>query len=438
MKSAAVLRTLSAVLVCLGVTFFVLRGYKDEQHVLQFRDFKQPYSSARCLLHGCNPYSELDTHAEFLRAGGSDEDSEVFVPYSALYPPFSLAVLTPLAALPYPVAHTVWLLAIAGLFSIAVLLVLDLCRRFTSAAGPLVVLALFAASSTILLMLGQISGPVIALLVIGFWCLLRERARWLAVLCFTLALSLKPHDSVLLVCYLPFAGRPWRGTCAAIAALTAVIVVAGTLWCSAAPASAHWLTDLRANLHGNAAPNGADDPSLRSTQALFMANLQPLFAAVTPSRTAANALSLTTALLLLAAWLPPALRLPNTLAKHLLAIACLACITLLPIYHRQYDTRLLLLAFPAVALLLSWRRFWGLLTFALLTLATVATSHQYLHTFAGRFLPGLATASPLKVLLLLRPLPVSELALAVALVAAFHAFAREQPPAPQPTTSPHV
>ncbi len=442
---SSVLRTLAAVLVCLGVAVFVLRGYHDEQHVLEFRDFKQPYSSARCLLHGCNPYSESATHEEFLRAGGTDDDAQVFRPFSALYPPFSLAVLTPVAALSYPAAHRLWFALIAVLVSLAVLAVLDLCRSadfyrgadlrrgagldrdFTS-AGPTILLSLFIASSTILLMLGQISGPVIALLVIGFWCLLRGRVIWLAILCFTVALCLKPHDAALLVCYLPFAGRSWRRAFVAIAALTAVIVVAGTLWCAATPASAGWLTDLRANLHGNAAPGGADDPSLRSTEALYMANLQPLFSTVTPSHALSNVLALGTVLLLLAVWLPPAIRLPNTLPKHLLAIGSLACLTLLPIYHRQYDTRLLLLAFPAVSFLLSQRRswgsVWGLLSFAALATATVLTSHQYLQKFAGRFLPSIATAAPLKILLLLRPLPLSELALAVALLAAFHAFER--------------
>ena len=419
-------RTLVALLVCLGIAVFVLRGVHDEKHVLEFRDFKQPYSSARCLLHGCNPYSESETHAEFLRAGGTDEDAQVFRPFSALYPPFSLAVLAPVAALPYPVAHRLWLVSIAALVSIAVLAVLDLCSDFSALAPP-ILLSLFIASSTILLMLGQISGPVIALLVIGFWCLLRGRAVWVAVLCFTIALCLKPHDAALLVCYLPFAGRPWRRAFVAIAALTAILVVAGTVWCAATPASAGWLSDLRANLHGNAAPGGADDPSLRSTEALYMANLQPLFATLTPSPALPTVFAIATVLLLLAAWLPLALRVPNTLPKHLLAIASLACLTLLPLYHRQYDTRLLLLAFPAVSFLLSRPRDrgpWGLLSFAALAIATVLTSHQYLQKFASRFLQGIATAPPLKVLILLRPLPLSELALAVILLAAFYAFAR--------------
>ncbi len=449
-------RRIATLLVCFGIAIYVLRGIHDEKRVLEFRDFKQPYSSARCLLHGCNPYSESDTQKEFLRAGGSDDDTQVFRPFSALYPPFSLAVLAPIAALSYPAAHRLWLALIAVLVAVAVLAILDLCReedlyrdgdlyRKAALLAPSLLLSLFIASSTILLMLGQISGPVIALLSIGFWCLLRGRAAWVAVVCLTVALCLKPHDAALLVCYLPFAGRPWRRAFVGVAALTAIVVVAGTVWCTTTPASAGWLIDLRANLHGNAAPGGADDPGVRSTEALYMANLQPLFSTLTSSRSLSNVLALATVLLLLAVWLPLAVRLPNTYAKHLLAIGSLACLTLLPLYHRQYDTRILLLVFPSVAYLLNRRRdlkaFWGPLSFAVLALATVLTSHQYLQKFASRFLPSLATAPPLKVLLVLRPLPLSELALAIVLLAAFRAFAQSQESAAlesQPTLTPSV
>ena len=92
------MRLLALALAFLGALTFVVRGYHDEQEALHFRDFKGPYSSARCLLKHCDPYSEEQTHAEFLRAGGNDDDKLVFDPYSALYPPFSLVALTPLAA----------------------------------------------------------------------------------------------------------------------------------------------------------------------------------------------------------------------------------------------------------------------------------------------------------------------------------------------------
>jgi len=404
---------------------FIAKGYHDEHAALHFRDFKQPYASARCLLHGCNPYSETDTLHEFLLAGGRNDDAQVFRPYSALYPPFSFALLTPVAALSYHTAHFVWFWTIGLLFSAAALLAADLCLGVGVSWANAFVLAVFTATSTVLLMLGQISGPVIALLVIGFWCLLRERLTWVAVITLTIALALKPHDSALLVCYLLFAGPRWRKAFLATAVLTAIIVVGGTLWCAHQPASAHWLADLSANLKGNAGAHGANDPTRGSIEAPYMANLQPLIAAEDSNEKVYNLAAQALTLLLLAAWAVPAWRMPNSMHKHILAIASMACIMLLPIYHRQYDTRVLLLVFPAVALLLAWRRSWGIAGLAILAVATVTTSH----TFVGKFTIGhdaaIERASSLKTLLLYRPLPEIELVLALFLVAAFYALSRD-------------
>jgi len=404
---------------------FLAKGYHDERAALHFRDFKQPYASARCLLHHCNPYDENDTRAEFLRAGGADTDAEVFRPYSALYPPFSFALLTPVAALPYRDAHLVWFWTIGILFSAAALLVAELCVSLGSGVLTAPLLAVFTLSSTILLMLGQISGPVIALLVIGFWCLLRERLAWVAILAFTIALVLKPHDSALLVCYLPFAGAKWRKAFLATAVLTAAVVAGGTFWCSHQPASAHWLADLSLNLKGNAGSGGANDPARGSVSAPYMANLQPLIAAEDSSKRIYNPLAEAATLLLLGAWALPAWRMRNTFEKHLLAIASMACIMLLPIYHRQYDTRILLLVFPAVAMLLAWRRArWGVPGLVLLAIATIVTSHTFLTRLTVKKDLAIEGAGGLKTLLLYRPIPEIELLLAVFLIAAFHAVYR--------------
>jgi hypothetical protein len=424
--------------VFLGALLFLVRGRHDEKEALQFRDFKQPYASSRCLLHGCNPYSERDTRAEFLKAGGVDNDFQVFRPFSALYPPFSFAVLAPIAALDWHSAHQAWFWIVGILFAVAVMLAADLCvgPSVDPDVGPggnlpsttwanALLLAIFTVTSTILLMLGQISGPVIALLVIGFWCLLREKGVWVAVVAFTLALALKPHDSALLICYLPFAGRVWRKTFMATAVLTAIVIVAGTLWCTHEPASAHWLADLETNLHGNASAGGVNDPTRGSLEALNMANLQPVFAAEDSDEHVYNAAAQLVTLVLLGAWAVPAYRMRNGSAKHLLAIASMACIMLLPIYHRQYDTRVLLLVFPAVGLLLAWRaRTWGVASLGLLALATLVTSHMYLNRLTMRQGAQIKAAGAVKTLLLYRPLPLVELALAVLLIAAFYSYAR--------------
>ena len=409
-------------LVVLSILVFAARGIHDEREVLKFRDFKQPYASARCLLKGCNPYSERDTAAAFTQADGVDDDDKVFQPYSALYPPFSLAMLAPVAALPYPVAEKVWLVATSLLFGIAVLLIAELCVPYGSLAVA-VVLAMLTVSSTILLMLGQVSGPVIALIVIGLWCLLRQRFLWLAPICLTLAFVLKPHDAALLILYLPFAGPIWRRAFWQTTAATALIVVAGTLWCAHQPASAHWLQDLEANLKGNSTAGNVNDPGTGNYEAVNMANLQALLAPLLPAQKTYTVAAAAVSLLILAAWAWLALRTPQSLPKHLLAIASMSCILLLPVYHRQYDTRILLLLLPATAwLLLYRRRSWGIAALCLSGFGVIVTAHQFLGVLTRTHHPAILHASALRTVLMYRPLPFIELILACFFLAAFWAL----------------
>jgi hypothetical protein len=64
-------------------------------------------------------------------------------------------------------------------------------------------------------------------------------------------------------------------------------------------------------------------------------------------------------LALAVAWLSLVLRVTPNLESHLLALASLAILTLLPVYHRFYDTRLLLLTVPAVVLIFKKHRVFG-------------------------------------------------------------------------------
>ena len=420
-------------LAVLGIVAFCVRGYHDEREALHFRDFKQPYASARCLLTGCDPYSEPDTHAAFLAAGGPDNDKVVFDPYSALYPPFSLVVLTPIAALPYPAAHAVWEAATAAAFAAAVLLTAELCALGGGSLATALLLAVFTFSSTILLMLGQISGVVIALLVIAFASLVRERRTALAVVCLFAALMLKPHDAALPLLYLLFAGPRSRRVFAAVAVPACVCVAGSLLWFAHGAHTAHWLMELRANLAGNAAPGSVNDPGLGHAQALNLTDLQAIFAAVRDRPSFYNGAAFAVSAILLAAWAVPAARLRNTVPKHLLALAAIACLSLLPIYHRQYDTRILLLAFPAVAWLLSERRHrgWGGFGFVLLSVATVVTAHQFLNRESMGSAQAIAHAGAARTLLLYRPVPEIVLALFLFFLAALYRVLREQSAAAQ-------
>ncbi len=412
----------------LGALLFLVRGYHDEHEALHFRDFKQPYSSARCLLAHCDPYSESDTRTAYIAAGGVNDDKVVFDPYSALYPPFSLVALMPVAALPYPVAHAVWEALIGVGFAAAVLLAAQMCLTVGTSIPLAGVLAIFAFSSTILLMLGQISGLVIALLVLGYACVFRERFPLTAVLCFSIAVLLKPHDAAIPLVYLLFAGPRARLVFAGTAILSLLVAAGSLLAFAHNPHTAHWLGELRANLKGNAAPGSVNSPTLGHMQGTNLADLEAVFAVLRPSPPFYNGAALLVSALLLGVWTVPAMRLRPGLGKHYLATGAIACLALLPIYHRQYDTRMLLLVFPAIAFLLGEPRMrrWGLAGFALLSAATVLTAHQFLDHVLHRHEQAVAQAGIAQTLLLFRPIPWAVSALLVLLLGAMYRMMRDQ------------
>jgi hypothetical protein len=59
----------------------------------------------------------------------------------------------------------------------------------------------------------------------------------------------------------------------------------------------------------------------------------------------------------------------------LLSMAALAILTLLPVYHRSYDSRLLLLALPGTLVVLERRRIKGILLCVLVALSIVSIQH---------------------------------------------------------------
>ncbi len=317
-----------------------------------------------------------------------------------------------------------WEALIATSFSLAVLLTADLCALAGSVVLPVLLLAVFTAGSTILLMLGQISGLVIALLAIGFACVARsEFARrgalspagaylWIAGICFCAAVLLKPHDAALPLLYLLFAGRRWQRVFFGILAVSLLFAGASLVWFAHLPQAAHWLTELRANLHGNAMPGGPNSPRPDQIGGVEQAGLQSIFAVFLANARVYDLAAVGVSVAFLVAWLAAVARLQSSLRKHALAVAAIACLSLLPVYHRQYDSRMLLLVFPAVAVMFADRRSksWGAAALGLTAIAVGLTSHNFLHILEHNQ-KRILHASAIQTLLLYRPIAVSMLVL---------------------------
>jgi hypothetical protein len=171
----------------------------------------------------------------------------------------------------------------------------------------------------------------------------------------------------------------------AIAAIALLALVA-SLWMTVHPSSRGWVTELRATLAGSVAPGGIDDPSPANPDSSSMANLQVDASMLFPvgqkstfseSRHMANLIAWTVTAILIVGWFFGVSRARPTLENDLVAVAAVCCISLLPVYHRLYDTRLLLLTVPALALLLKGRRLVGGAATGLTCLIFLSTNNLY-------------------------------------------------------------
>ncbi len=326
-----------------------------------YNDLLPSYAGERCLLHGCDPY------------GGT----------RLLYPPSSLMAMAPLGLFNFRTAWLLWFVLNSGLLLVAVILVAGLCpredRRLATVLGAIVL-----AGSSQLLSLAQPSALAISLAAIGGSCLIRGRMLWMSAAALMLSLAVKPQIGGLLAVYWAVRGPHRRVAIAAIAGALALFL-GGILILNVRPTSARWAAELRANLSGVVAPGGTGDPRPANLLAPATLNLQTVTSAFSADEKIYDGAAYTTFALLLAVWVAAAMRMKPGATDDLLSMGALAVLTLLPVYHRSYDSRLLLLALPAGVIVLRQRRSEGLLLCALIASATVSFQHwmQLALTHAG-------------------------------------------------------
>jgi hypothetical protein len=272
------------------------------------------------------------------------------------------------------------------------------------------ILAVFVAQSTALVMLGQPAMMAISLVVIAVWCFLKERFAVLGVIAFAISLTLKPQEGALVWLFFLLASRrsvmrvsgtldttaepalKFRRRALQTLVVTLILMTPGILLAFHNPASAHWPRELHTNLVGIAAPGNLCDPGPTNPGVSDIAGLQTIFSLISDTPRFYNAASFAVFVLLFLGWLYLVMRpvgnpdrrlfregvITATANRDLLAIATAAALSFLSIYHRQYDTRLLLLMFPAIALLASMNRWRGKVALGLGALATVTLSQQFL------------------------------------------------------------
>ena len=346
------------------------------------KDFRVVYFPAETLLAGLDPYNPDDVIRTVHKTGedasiAEPVEREILVHY--VYPPTAFAFTVPFAMLPWRAASVLWMTAgtfgliLAGLFA------WDLCRELAPIVSALLI-AFLLANSEVVVVLSNPSALAISLTVIGAWCILKNRVPWIGIILFAFSLCLKPQDAALIWCFFLLTNPQLRKRSLQIAILTVALSIPMLLWVW--HVSPHWSAQLHSNYATLSAPGGPADPGPVDPDSELV-NLQVVFSRIKDAPAFYNPLSYLVGGPPLLIWAFIAFRARRSSESQLLSLAALAPISLLPVYHHFYDTKLLLLCIPGFALLWSSQTRIRWLALALTFAALIATG-DLSHTVLNR------------------------------------------------------
>jgi hypothetical protein len=336
----------------IGSLAFLLLGLAMEPVVsAPLTDFRGLYYPARCLLQHHDPYTESEVLRVY-RAEGGDHPSDTKEPRQVAtqnpYPPTAFTFTVPLAMLPWGLAHIFWIAITAGSLIFASFLIWNLGADYAPVfSGALI--GFLLANSEFLIITGNAAGIVISLCAVAVWCFLRERFIPAGVLCFAASLAIKPQVAGLVWLYFLLAG----GVCRKRALQTLLVTIAISLpavflvWLTAP----HWMQEMQANILVYSGHGSLNDPRFAAMGPEGIIDLQSVLSLFRNDPRFYNLASYLICVPLLLAWAFVTLRSLPSSKRTWLALAAIAPLTLLPVYHRQIDAKLLLLTVPACALL---------------------------------------------------------------------------------------
>lgn len=333
-------------------TMLIVRSTPHAMH-----DFVAPYSGARCLLLGCDSYDPAQVHQTFTAAGGTNNDiAEQWSYTPPVYPPSTLIELLPFAFLNYHQARMVWFLLSTVAFIVPFLLWAELLappyRPWMALLGAFLrasYAAAFAAEA------GQTSFLAVGLAVTALWCFIRRRYTLAGIICLGIGMGLKPQLAGVVFLYLIL--RPvFRRYAVKAGAIAIALLLIGGVWLSLSAPSKHWRAELSEQVQVSQQPGGVNDPSSANHFSPDIVNAQAAWVLVTGNPSAYNLLSY---LLFAALFIPFVVRTwqgAGTNTQMFGALGAIACIGMLPVYHRVYDLLILLLIFPSLICFFVQRR----------------------------------------------------------------------------------
>ena len=377
-------------------------------------DFEGIYYGARCLLQDRDPYKTSEVLQVYLADGwkiaSNPDKKRVQLSVVGLqgYLPTTYPFIAPFTMLPWKSAHLLWMILSAGSLIFSALLIWNLAAEYAPAVAVCLT-GFILANSEDLLAGGNPAAITTAICVIAVWCFLRERFVWAGVLCLAASLAIKPHDAGLVWLYFLLAGGVYRKR--AVLTLVAVVVmcVPSVLWVShVAP---NWAQELHANLAAYSSRGNLNDPGSANEKGPFaIVDLQSAISIFRDDPRIYNPVTYLVCGTLLLVWTVKTIRSHPSAVRAWLALAAIAPLSMLPVYHRLYDTKLLLLTLPACAILWHEKGLIGRLALLINTVAFAFTGDISLATFglfAGRLhLSTTGIAGKILTVLTDRPVPL--------------------------------
>jgi len=268
-----------------------------------------------------------------------------------IYLPTIFSVSAPFAILSWPLANLLWMTLTIGSFFLAASLIWILGAKYAPELA-LFLICFVVANSQITFQTENAAGLAVSLCVIAVWCFVQERFVIAGVLCLAVSLAIKPHDGGLVWLLFLLAGAPYRKRALQTLVVTAILCLPAILWTTRV--SPHWVQELHSNLVTTSARGDMNDPgpaSVTGRTPNMIISLQTVFSVFWDEPNLYNLATYLVCGPLLLAWAIKAARLRSSPAGIWLALAVIVPLTMLVIYHRPYDAKLLLLTIPACAML---------------------------------------------------------------------------------------
>ena len=342
-------KLLLVLLVLLACTELVVRGPLRFLAAADFNDFISPYTQSRALVQGQDPYSPqvlvslwpvIGTHRpDFLAKDLADGSLIRKRGIPTAYPLTCFLLLVPLALLPWPIAYLTWLVFVLTLviWGISCLFSVGKFEWNNWRSYAFIAFALALAPLHTGLAAGSIAIAAVSLCGIAVAQDYGGKTA-LAGMVLGLAVCLKPQIGLpFLVFYL--LNRRWRlvGIAAVVAATTGALPIL-RLAMSRTP----WAENYRIDNKVLLVEGMLGDFTERNPIRYGLVNLQVLLYSIVHHPDTANFLALVISAVLFTIWVALVLR--KTSCDVLLSMSTLAVLSLLPVYHRFYDS--FLLVFP--------------------------------------------------------------------------------------------